>query len=359
MGYSISHMHTVDLIKIVFLWPFSLAYLAATAMRKAAYRSGAIKSRKASVPVISVGNLAAGGTGKTPFCIMLAEELHAMGKRPAILSRGYKRIAPRGSKVTVVSDWGNILTGPEEAGDEPFLMARRLSGKAIVLVGKDRYAASHSAAKAGADVIILDDGFQHWRLQRNLDIVLLDGRKPLDNGWLLPAGMLRETPSALKKAGIVIFTRCQGNSADRREGIAAKSLDPAASVFCCDHKPAGLRPLGCRPGRTDEKPKAKSRLLLFSGIARPESFEDSARAMDFLIQRHLTFGDHHYYSRSDLERIGRMAETCDAIVTTEKDAVKLPIDWAAPKPVFALEIAMRFHHENDREKMFETIRNNI
>jgi len=317
---------------------------------------GISRTHKSRLPVICVGNLTAGGTGKSPFCIMLAGELSAVGFRPAILSRGYRRSAGKGSKILPVSDWQKILAGPDQSGDEPFLMAQKLLGKAIVIVGKNRVRASELAAAAGADVILMDDGFQHWKLSRDMDIVLLDGRRPLGNGWLLPAGRLREPAPAMKRAGVIIASRCRNK--EDCEGIKRlkKKYHLSQPVFYCDHKAVKLKPLGGQPTNEAIAPTRGSKLLLFSGIARPDSFRNSIKALGYEVSDHIIFGDHHSFDRADLERISKAASVCDAVITTEKDAVKLPAGWSPGKPLLALEIDISFRPEAGKGKLLEIIK---
>jgi tetraacyldisaccharide 4'-kinase len=319
------------------------------------YRSGLLDIYHSKLPVICVGNITAGGTGKTPFCIMLAGELSKKGLKPAIISRGYKRKAQPGRSVLAINNWREILAGPEEAGDEPYLVARKMLGKVLVLVGSDRRQTALMAEDMGADVIIMDDGFQHRRMARDLDIVLLDGQRPLENGWLLPAGRLREPASALKRAGIVVTTRNSEGTVSETVSKLMEKFNKKASVFCCQHRPVGLKSLDCRPVKSPIKLESKSTLFIFSGIARPESFQNSIRALGHNVSGHITFGDHHSYRPSDLDKIKRAASASDAIVTTEKDAVKLPIDWDPGKPLLVLEIEAVICSGNEREKMLELI----
>ncbi|MDQ7798967.1 MAG: tetraacyldisaccharide 4'-kinase [Candidatus Edwardsbacteria bacterium] len=347
---------SADIASVIFLWPFSILYLLVYQLRRAGYRTGLLKTQKSRLPVVCVGNLGAGGTGKSPFCIMLAGELSTAGFKPAILSRGYKRTGGKGSEITVISDWQKILAVPAESGDEPFLMAQKLLGRAIVIVGKDRIRAAEMAAAAGADVIIMDDGFQHWRMARDLDIVLLDGKRPLGNGWLLPAGRLREPAPALKRADIIIATRCGGHDGCQPIERLVKKYHLGQPVFYCDHRAVRLKPLSDQPVSGAIKPANGNKLLLFSGIARPDSFQNSIKALGYEISGHIIFGDHHSYDRSDRERISRAAVDCGAVVTTEKDAVKLPAGWNPGKPLSVLEIEISFSPESGKGKLLEIIK---
>jgi tetraacyldisaccharide 4'-kinase len=348
-----------DIISVIFLWPFSLLYFLAYQLRRTGYRTGLFKTYKSRLPVICVGNITAGGTGKSPFCIMLAGELSAAGLKPAILSRGYKRAGVKDSETTAISDWQKMLAGPAESGDEPFLMAQKLLGRAIVIVGKDRIRASEMAAAAGADVIIMDDGFQHWKLSRDLDIVLLDGKRPLGNGWLLPAGRLREPVQALKRAGMIIATRSGHNSDGLPVERLIKKYHLNQPVFYCDHKAVRLKPLGDLSANEAVIPTNGSKLLLVSGIARPDSFENSVKALGYNVSKHMVFGDHHSYDRSDLARITQAAGVCDAVITTEKDAVKLPEGWDPGKPVFVMDVEIVFRPESGKDELLKLIKETI
>ncbi len=361
MGYpnGIMKPASADIAAVIFLWPFSILYFLIYQLRRAGYRTGLFKTQKSRLPVICVGNLSAGGTGKSPFCIMLAGELSTAGFKPAILSRGYKRADGKGSEITVISDWQKILAAPAESGDEPFLMAQKLLGRAIVLVGKNRARAAEMAAAAGADVVIMDDGLQHWKLSRDLDIVLLDGKRPLGNGWLLPAGRLREPAPAMKRADIIIATRSGDHGGCQPIERLVKKYHLSQPVLYCDHRAVRLKPLSDQPMSGAIKPANDNKLLLFSGIARPDSFQNSIKVLGYEISDHIIFGDHHSYDRSDLERISRSAGDCDAVITTEKDAVKLPAGWNPGKPLLTLEIEIAFHPESGKEKLIETIKEAI
>ncbi len=358
MGYpnGIMKISASEITFVLLFWPFSLLYFFIYQLRRMGYRMGLFRTHKSRLPVICVGNLTTGGTGKSPFCMMLAGELSAAGFKPAILSRGYRRSAGKGSKILAVSDWEKLLSGPAQSGDEPFLMARKLLGRAIVIVGKRRDRASELAETAGADVIIMDDGFQHWRMARDLDIVLLDGKRPLGNGWLLPAGRLREPVSALKRAGVIIATRCgdgTGCQPIERMGKAYRLIQP---VFYCGHRVVKLKSLDDQSANQTIKLTADSKLLLFSGIARPDSFRNSVKELGYEISDHIVFGDHHSYDRADLERIARAAGGCEAVITTQKDAVKLPVGWSPGKPLLALEIEISFRPETGKEELLEIIK---
>ena len=342
-------MTFIDFIKILLLWPFSLLYGLIMELRAEAYKTGLFRSHKASVPVISIGNLVAGGTGKTPMAIHIAQILMDQGFRTAVLSLGYKRKAKsRKQKINplVVSNGISIFCKAEKAGDEPFLMASRLLGTkekpgAMIIVGHDRVAGAEKAVELGAQVIILDDGFQHLRLKRDLDIVLLDGQKPYDNGWLLPAGMLREPVSAIKRAGVIVLTRC--TKANFKFQISN------SVIFETRHKTGRLFGFAGRQAADIEKLK-NSRILLFSGIARPESFKQSVRQAGLSFTSHLKYPDHQHYSQAQLRQVAGKAEECDCLLTTEKDAVKLPPGIDLGKPLFVLPVEIEFLDEGQKQR---------
>ncbi|MBI5806236.1 tetraacyldisaccharide 4'-kinase [candidate division TA06 bacterium] len=348
-----------DIIKIAFLWPFSLLYGLIMELRVGAYKAGLFRGHKAAVPVISIGNITVGGTGKTPMAIYVAQILMGQGFRTAVLSRGYKRKSktnPSASlrarnqkqKTLVVSDGISVLCQADEAGDEPFLMASRLLGTkerpgALVIVGRDRAAGAEKAVELGAQVIVLDDGFQHLRLKRDLDIVLLDdGQRPYDNGWLLPAGMLREPVRALRRAGAIVLTRCNNQNSEFR------IQNSEAAMFKTRHN-AGL-PYGFADSLSADMDKLKkARIILFSGIAKPGSFEQIVRQAGLSFATHIKYPDHHHYTRENLKQITGMAQGCDYLLTTEKDAVKLPPGLDLGKPLLVLPVEIGFMDEAQQQ----------
>lgn len=324
------------------LWPLSLPYLAAASARNFLYDRGIIVPQRSKVPVISIGNLTAGGTGKTPFTVMLAGMLMRAGRRVAVVSRGYRRERPS-REPTLVSDGQDIKCKAAESGDEPFIIARKLLGSggsgAMVIVCADRRAAAEMAVSLGAEAVILDDGFQHRRLHRDLDIVLLDAEKPLDNGLLLPAGRLREGPWSLRRADVVVLTRSAGGAIPER---LRDRLKPGAPIYHSRHVPLPLARIeDWRSGKRADGPVGVTgKVLLFSGIALPDSFRKSAEESGLRVGHHLSFPDHHRYSRADLERIATKGKSFDALVTTEKDAIRLPEGWDPQNRLLVLGVEM-------------------
>lgn len=296
---------------------FSLPYRGGVAARNRLYDLGLLRQEKLPCPVISVGNLTVGGTGKTPTVILLANQLRENGRRPAVLSRGYGGRA--GAPVSIVSDENRVLMGWGEAGDEPVLIARALPG-VPVLTGAERCLTGRAAvARFGADVLILDDAFQHRQLFRDLDIVLINAARPFGNGRLLPGGPLREPKASLRRAHLIIRTGAEGDPVEPLEEIAA-----GLPSFRGIHRPQGI----CE-GRTGRLLPADSlqgeKVCAFAGIGRPEIFRRSLIALGAHIVSFQSFADHHPYTSTDIGALMRLAAETGAerIVTTEKDGIRL------------------------------------
>jgi tetraacyldisaccharide 4'-kinase len=293
----------------------SLPYGAVVALRNRFYDRGHIRPKKLSCPVISVGNLTVGGTGKTPTVILLAALLKEHGYSPAVLSRGYGGDAE--VPVNVVSDANRVCLGWREAGDEPVMIAGALPG-IPVLTGPKRSLIGKAAVKCfGADVLILDDGFQHRSLFRDIDIVLMDAARPFGNGYLLPRGPLREPPQALCRAHILLRT----GDTDREESLGEA---PALPSFRGFHRPREL--VEAATGRVSPLTTLRGqKVLAFAGIGSPESFRRSLTALGAEVVCFRAFPDHHPYGRSDIDALRLRAADSGAsrIVTTEKDCVRL------------------------------------
>ena len=292
-------------------------YGAAVWLRNRRYdRPGA--ARQASLPVISVGNLTVGGTGKTPIVAWLARHLSGQGHRPAVVSRGYHGRAGRGP--LTVSDGDGPRCGPELAGDEPYLLARSLPGVPVI-VGSDRAAGARAARDSGADVVILDDGLQHRQLARDLDIVLLDASNPFGNYRLLPAGLLREPISALGRAGAVVITRSRpGESFEVIERVV-RHHNPAALLLSAGHRSLGFfDPQGTRV----DPPR---RAVAFCGIGNPNRFRIDLESEGVELEDFVAFRDHQVYTPRALSRLRRRVERSGAaLVTTEKDLSRMGPD---------------------------------
>ncbi len=304
----------LDRLVLVFLAPVSLVYALILRMRALAYAAGVFPTHRLPVPVVSVGNLTVGGTGKTPTVAMLAERLIAQGKRVAVLSRGYG--SSTAGEVRIVADGSSVLLSPDEAGDEPYLLASSVPGL-VVVVGADRYRAGClSVERFNPDLLILDDGFQHVRLGRDLNILLLDCRHPFGNGFTLPGGLLREPRGAVARADLVIYTRCSGD----------EEMSPLADMPSCRalHHLAGITPLAGGPREPFAALQGRHGVA-FAGIADPGSFFDALREEGLSLGATLPFPDHCRYGEREIETICRVKEAngADFLITTGKDAAKL------------------------------------
>ncbi len=299
--------------------------------------------QKLPIPVISVGNITAGGTGKTPFTLKLAQLLRAAGKKPAVLTRGYRGGAEKMG--AVVSDRDKVLLDPACAGDEPYLMARRLPG-VPVLAGRDRCRSALEAEKMGADVLILDDGFQYWKLARDLDIVLIDSTDPFGGGHMLPRGFLREPLKHLERADFFVLTK-----ADQAGDVKKKEIcdilhryRPDAPVIEAGHHPSFcVAYTDWSEGHTKPLPQGSPEeyVFLLSGIGSPDGFRRTAEEAGLRISGSAALDDHHAYTAEDLRKAAEQAGRCGAkaIVITEKDAVKmLNLSAGISIPVYVLGI---------------------
>ncbi|HEU4684690.1 MAG TPA: tetraacyldisaccharide 4'-kinase [Nitrospira sp.] len=303
------------------LWA-AVPYGMAARFRALLYRWGWYSQRKLSVPVISVGNLTVGGTGKTPVVIRLAEWLLADGKRIAILSRGYRRRSPDAQ--VLVSDGVRVIAGPEEAGDEPYLIARRCP-QAIVAVGSDRYRLGcWVLSRFPVDCLLLDDGFQHLGLHRDLNLLLVDATDLAGLDAVVPAGRLREPIQAAARADLILVTRAEDATEvelvlGRLHGIPA-AVDPVRIVF----RPEGLVSVMSPDRQPLHWCKGKAALLV-SGIGHARSFRTMAESLGMIVRGEVTYRDHHAYSDADVARLREQAAKLgvDFVMTTEKDAGKL------------------------------------
>jgi len=340
--------------------PFGHLYNLIQQARSAFYKIGAVRSYDLGVPVISVGNITLGGTGKTPLVAFVAKILAENGRKVCILTRGYKREDP--GKRVLVSDGNNILAAPRESGDEPFELAQKLLGVSAVLADKDRAAAGIWAREnLGSNAFILDDGFQHLKLGRDLDLVTIDATNPFGNGWLLPQGILRESPASLKRAGAIILTRA--NLAQDIDSLKTKikNFAPGRPLFVSHNKTARLVPLsGLFTGKSEAPvslpPKEKA--LAFCALGNPEAFFGQLRAEGFDLAETKKFPDHHAYSQKDILELEELARRNNAelLLTTVKDAVKLK-ELQFSMPCLVVESDMVFDDEPAlRELILHTLK---
>lgn len=327
------------------LYLLSLLYGTAVKVRLALYSFGLLKAGRLGCKVISVGNITVGGTGKTPTVEFISRKLQERGFRVAILSRGYRRT---GKGIGVVSDGKDIFLGPDEAGDEPYMLATRLRS-IPVLVGSDRYELGRYALEGfPLDVIILDDGFQHIRLKRDLDVLLVDGEKGLGNGYMLPRGPLREPVSGIKRAGVVLISKASPESAGIADSIM--KVHPVPALFKSCYKAERLVSIWSGE-QTGLERLSGSKVMALSAIANPSSFLNLLSSMGGEIVSEVSFPDHYSYSLKELEEVIDKARVdgADFIVTTEKDAVKLgQLEPRTEIPVYYLEIGLDMHGEEQR-----------
>lgn len=321
--------------------------------RLALFRSGWKERHHLGTLVVAVGNITVGGTGKTPVVELLARSLRDRGRRVAILSRGYKSrrldrpqewraadgsILPAEVMPKVVSTGERVLLDSKFAGDEPYMLARNLDGVAVV-VDRDRVKGGRFAiGELGADTLILDDGMQYLRLAHAIDIVLVDAREPFGTGSLLPRGTLREPPANLSRASYILITKCDGQ-ANETLVSRLRQYNPTAGIIECTHGPIRLE----NPFTGEIQPLSFLRdrwVAALSGIAVPENFERLVEQLGARVEIRRRFPDHHRFGRREIERfIQRCIERdLEMIITTEKDAVRLPRPRQLDIPVFFLRI---------------------
>ena len=304
------------------LVPLSHLYGLGMLIRERLYATGLLEQRTLPVKVISIGNLTVGGTGKTPVVIALANALREQGRRAGVISRGYGRRAAEG--VFEVSDGQSVRGNPAKTGDEPFLIAERCP-EVPVAVGVNRYAAGrYLLDRFDLDTLILDDGFQHLALKRNIDVLLLDATAPFGNGYVLPRGRLREGLSALGRATLLVVTR-SGQARDLQGVLKAiRRLAPDTALCVTDFIATGLERIGVGGSEGANALKGE-RVVALSAIGNPDAFQRLLKSLGAMVVHHCVFPDHHSYSWPDVRRVVKMAGDlhADRIITTEKDAVKL------------------------------------
>jgi tetraacyldisaccharide 4'-kinase len=309
----------------ILLWPASKLYGIGVWLRTQLYASGLLKQKRLKASVISVGNLSVGGTGKTPLVIWLAEKLLEQGQRVAILTRGYR--------------------GTAGTSDEVELMRSRLQNRVVFGVGKNRFAEGQRIESHQAiDIFLLDDGFQHLQLARDLDIVLIDASRPLGQA-LLPAGPMREPLSALTRAGIIIFTRTE-NTAGAKEAIQRLSNLP---VFAASTRLLGFRRIGSEDPLQTVADLGSGLFFVFCGIGNPEAFVRDLQRWGITPAGHLFFADHHRYTLEDVQAIEQAASRVGAngLLTTEKDSWNLKDVHFSAFPVFVSVIDLEISGETE------------
>jgi len=336
--------------------PLSWLYGAITNGRNSLYKKSVFKSYSLGVLTVSVGNITVGGTGKTPLVALIAEVLAGNGEKVCILTRGYGRENPK--KRVLVSDGEKILTGAGQAGDEPFELAQKLTGKAIVIADANRVSAGNWAReKFGITRFVLDDAFQHRKVRRDLDIVCIDATNPFGNGKTLPAGILREPLENLIRADAIVITRANltKDVSSLKSQISKYNRD--CPIFVAGNKISALVKLEDFPAKTQKSPnptdygqtlRAADNFLAFCALGNPNNFFEQLRQEKFELVSTQKFPDHHFYAQKDIEKLVAQADQtgAKALLTTAKDAVKLK-DLKFETPCFVVESAMIFDGKND------------
>lgn|GEM_PF-231402 len=315
----------VFLLRLLLL-PLSGLYYAAVTLRNALYDAGLLQAVHVAAPVVSVGNLTVGGTGKTPMVIALAQRAVAAGRKVAIVARGYGAVADAAGQT-----------------DEVALIAARCPGARVVVAPEKLVAARHAVAE-GADFIIVDDGLQHRRLHRDLEVVLVDARAPFGNGSVLPGGPLRETPSGLARADVIVLTHAETLDEAELQTVLTqlRAFRLSVPIVRADHVPLGVRAVTGGPLRPASA-LAGREVFLFCGIASPAGFEKTVADLGAQVTGVLAFPDHHAFGAGDMARV-RAAARHAQLVCTEKDALKVA-RIPGHEDVLCLAIEMRLRGE--------------
>lgn len=313
--------------------PLAIGFRLGVALRRNAYRRGWFKTHRLDHPVVSVGNLTSGGAGKTPLVRFIAERLLNRGWKPGILTRGYGR--RRGIEIIALDPAAERRADAREVGDEPALLAEALPRVPIVICA-NRYRAGRLAEERfNVDVHLLDDGFQHWALARDVDVVALDVTQEFSDWALLPAGRLREPCSALERAHLVVLTRTElGDAHFLQERVSR--INPQAKTFLSTTTLRGF--LDAQSGRPFPVQDLRGEPLgAFCGIGNPRAFFADVRQWGFHVVAERAFPDHHVYTTTDFRRLATRAREAGAValLTTEKDVANFPARWSSEVPVAA------------------------
>jgi tetraacyldisaccharide 4'-kinase len=344
------------------MMPFGYLYGAVANLRNALYEKGFFKSFSLGAPTVSIGNITVGGTGKTPLAAFVAEVLAENGERVCILTRGYRRENP-GERV-IVSDGERVLADVRQAGDEPFELARKLSGKAVIIADKNRVEAGRWARKKfGITAFVLDDGFQHLRVRRDLDIVCIDASNPFGNYKILPNGILREPLQNLIRADAIVITRA--NLAVNLEALKSEisNLNKNSPIFTSINRISDLIELNefhakiQNPKSKIQNPKSKNSLA-FCALGNPNNFFEQLKQENFNLTATEIFADHHFYTQNDIARLESKAKQnkAEMLLTTAKDGVKLE-KLKFSMPCYVVENKLAFDAESEfRQMVAEKIR---
>ena len=334
--------------------PVSRLYEFIVNARNSLYEKGVFKSYSLGVPTVSIGNITVGGTGKTPLVRLVAEILAANGERVCVLTRGYGRENPK--RRILVSDSEKILAGVRQAGDEPFELAGKLLGKAIIVADANRAAAGVWAqGEFGITAFVLDDAFQHRRVQRDLDVVCVDATNPFGSGKLLPSGILREPLKNLKRADAIVITRANLVKDISTLKSQISEYNSHCPIFVTENRILNLIELENFPAKTqkttDNQQPTTDNCLAFCALGNPENFFEQLRQEHYKLAWTEAFPDHHFYTAKDCEKLQAKARQSGAeiLLTTWKDAVKLK-DLKLDIPCFVVESEMVFDEEDTFRK---------
>ena len=323
------------------LSPFSGLYKVITNWRNYFYDREILKSHSLDIPVISIGNITAGGTGKTPFAIALANILVERGFKPAIITRGYKR---RSKGQVIVSEGSGPIVSAPESGDEPFLMAQQTKN-VVIIADADRFAAGKTAQdNYQSDIIIADDCFQHRRLHRDVDIVLWDAYSSPFDEHLIPKGRLREAFGNLNRADLLVFTRTDQPAPEFGSFFRDHGLT-------CFTAPTDITDVKTADKSIDQKYLRGKKLLAFCGLGNPEQFFDTVKQLEPAKLQATTFPDHHKYTRAEMEKIFSQftQDGCDYLITTEKDRANIPANYSGRAELLFLSIEMNIQNSLIKE----------
>jgi tetraacyldisaccharide 4'-kinase len=307
------------------LWPLSVLYSLAARAKAWGYERGIFRKRKLPGQVISVGNLTVGGTGKTPMVLAIAEHLAAQGRQAAILTRGYRGTVEKG------------MNGVPQS-DEVALLRERLAGRAQLGVGADRYKAGMVLSKHGVDWFVLDDGFQHLKLSRDADVVLVDATDPFGGGMLLPAGRLREPLGALRRADIVVITRSVQAPSPAIEAMIRRHTD--CPIFYASTRLESILRVPRLDVALPQEDWPKARFLAFCGIGNPSAFFEDLRGWGFRVAQQRSFADHHVYTAREAAELEIAASNsgAEALLCTEKDVWNLRNVRFSGHPVYCCRV---------------------
>jgi len=319
-----------------FFYIFSVFYGLGYHLRVLLYQSGMVRPKKLEAKAISIGNITLGGTGKTPLVIYLAQRLKESRLKVAILTRGYKR--KKKGLAELVGENKNRIAWTE-VGDEPYLLASRLPDVPVVVSCDRSTSGVYAEEKYQAEVLILDDGFQHWKLSRDLDIVVIDATNPFGNSKLFPAGILREPLSSLKRADIFVLNKADQVPSKQDLIRMLKSYNQDAPIVESVYKIKSIE-RWFNHSLVEKKNLEGKKSLAFSGIGNSISFEKSLKLLNVEVLRHRKFPDHFFYQTKDILNLKKEAQklAADFMITTEKDSVRIPMMSELEIPIYVFKI---------------------